>query len=1308
MSTKFLSPGWRMPRNANQSKFSNYSMDFDSASSDYIDIPETSAIRPFSAKMSLSAWFKISGGSGDRTIFAVGVAGGYAVDYQLDVDTNNNLSFRVRTTSGSPYYTTITGGTTLNTNQWYHACVTWDSANINLYLDGQTDAAQVAATTFYYTGSASLPGIGSQRGATNGHINLWAGCLFQICYFDYALSLSQVTTLWGGGTSVSNPMALPSPPIAYYPLGTSAWNGQYLAENNAIGDYVFDFDASSSNYIDCGNDNSLNLTSQITLSAWVKTTDQDSINNIVKKDDGASNRSWNLSWRGSSGGGGSRLVFWNWSSDGSYNYLYTSGTPASNFADGNWHHVVATYDGTTDANGAKIYLDGDLMSQGAIDRVGTGLDTTTANVTIGNDLTASISNVQIFNTALSGTDIETLYNYGSPIRTLANIPQSSNLKAWYKLDASEVYNSSTTEWTINDALSSYPQSLEFKRINSGANRSTVRISNSTFQYPSGKISVSAWFVWNGSNSGQCIVSDYYPYGTGDKKWYLNKTVGTGSNAKIEFRIYDTNGNTSFVRSTTSLVSNTWYHVAAVYDGTTNSDAVKIYLNGIYEDQETSTSGGLQVEGSYLFRYMPLIGNYSYIGGESAPYGSGGTGFISNVCIWNDELTDGSIALGETALGEIKELYNGGKPATSVVKSESLIGWWKLDASSSSKQLWPNNNLQFLNEKYQPNYTKSLDFGLASDFFKDVEIPTAAMDVSSQITASAWVNTSKNSGGTGRQAIISSWEWSGNNKSFNLQIDNSWSSGYTKPSAWINTSSGQMIFGNDNASNVTNITQIRGYVTDSSWHHILFTWDGSTTAGSLKMFVDGYLYMVGTPAFAGPIVQPTTQRLKIGKTASLADGTGSTNVFGPRYENQGHGLISNVQIWDTALTYGSASTVDDIAGGQVAQVFNNGTPLTTAIAPSNMKCWYKLDNLSNTQLDSSGNGNDGTLNTGTTWSLKESFITQKAANTQNTENQTGGTNISEHSLVNNNVSTINGDSSGMSQANLVQSDLQTVAPYSKYALDFDSASATHVNVGNDSSLNLTSQMSVSIWAKPTGTAEDVYGIISNFPQTYKFTFEYYRANTATARTLRLRVNPSNGVLPGYLLTYVDLSDGNWHHLAFTVDGTTNANGINVYVDGAKLGSFTAANPGINSNTSPTIIGNYQTNSTWDFDGYLSNASIWDTALTESQITEIYNEGLPGNLNNHSAYSNLVSWWQLGENSSFDGNDWICADEKGSNNGTSTGMPVSALVNGVGTTANGVSSGMAEGNLVGDAPYSTANAISSGMSVESRVTGSGNTP
>ena len=119
------------------------------------------------------------------------------------------------------------------------------------------------------------------------------------------------------------------------------------------------------------------------------------------------------------------------------------------------------------------------------------------------------------------------------------------------------------------------------------------------------------------------------------------------------------------------------------------------------------------------------------------------------------------------------------------------------------------------------------------------------------------------------------------------------------------------------------------------------------------------------------------------------------------------------------------------------------------------------------------------------------------------------------------------------------------------------------------------------------------------------------------------------------------------------------------------------------------------------GEISNVSIWNTALTTMQAREIYNEGLPSNLHNFSGTA-PVSWWQLGENSSFNGNDWIVADEIGSNNGESNGMSVDALTNGVGTTANGTSTGMSEGSLVGDEPYSTANAISSGIPVTARGT------
>jgi len=121
-----------------------------------------------------------------------------------------------------------------------------------------------------------------------------------------------------------------------------------------------------------------------------------------------------------------------------------------------------------------------------------------------------------------------------------------------------------------------------------------------------------------------------------------------------------------------------------------------------------------------------------------------------------------------------------------------------------------------------------------------------------------------------------------------------------------------------------------------------------------------------------------------------------------------------------------------------------------------------------------------------------------------------------------------------------------------------------------------------------------------------------------------------------------------------------------------------------------------------DGSISNVSIWNTELTSAQVTEIYNEGVPSNLNNHSAYSNLVSWWQLGSNSSFNTN-WTVLDEvtASGNNGTSVNMTEDAIVDGVGSYANGLSSGMGGDEVIGDAPYSTANSLSVNMDVLDRV-------
>ena len=67
-------------------------------------------------------------------------------------------------------------------------------------------------------------------------------------------------------------------------------------------------------------------------------------------------------------------------------------------------------------------------------------------------------------------------------------------------------------------------------------------------------------------------------------------------------------------------------------------------------------------------------------------------------------------------------------------------------------------------------------------------------------------------------------------------------------------------------------------------------------------------------------------------------------------------MSNIQIWEAGLTYGTVSSLGDTAGGEVAQLYNNGQPLMTGTQPqeANLKGWWKLNQSANWEADTAGN------------------------------------------------------------------------------------------------------------------------------------------------------------------------------------------------------------------------------------------------------------------------------------------------------------------------------------------------------------------
>jgi hypothetical protein len=177
-------------------------------------------------------------------------------------------------------------------------------------------------------------------------------------------------------------------------------------------------------YITVSDNNSLDATSDVTVSAWIKADDwngQGGVNysTIVKKD---KNYILRADSDGSFGGAGDQLKMYWW--DGS-NITATAVPLPSTRA---WHHIVGVV-----ANNAVsgVYIDGILQSGTS----GTAADARdlTVNLSIGNHQTGSnetfhgtIDEVKIYNYALSYDEIKLEYNQISRPRLPLHQPRRHN------------------------------------------------------------------------------------------------------------------------------------------------------------------------------------------------------------------------------------------------------------------------------------------------------------------------------------------------------------------------------------------------------------------------------------------------------------------------------------------------------------------------------------------------------------------------------------------------------------------------------------------------------------------------------------------------------------------------------------------------------------------------------------------------------------------------------------------------------------------------------------------------------------------
>ena len=169
-----------------------------------------------------------------------------------------------------------------------------------------------------------------------------------------------------------------------------------------------------------------------------------------------------------------------------------------------------------------------------------------------------------------------------------------------------------------------------------------------------------------------------------------------------------------------------------------------------------------------------------------------------------------------------------------------------------------------------------------------------------------------------------------------------------------------------------------------------------------------------------------------------------------------------------------------------------------------------------------------------------------------------------------------------------------------ALKFVNANNTKVDVGKDSSLDITKSVSVTAWIKPTTFGGGSLGMIfdkSNSGEGYQFGLD----NSTIVNGLQF--NTDRGVTPAVSSASVITLD-KWQFVAVSYNS---ADGVaSFYVNGAPVGSGSpsGANPGSGPNNNGIIGQRAQNDTTRNFDGTIDEVRVYNRALNFNEINALY--------------------------------------------------------------------------------------------------------
>jgi hypothetical protein len=498
---------------------------------------------------------------------------------------------------------------------WHQITVTVNrSGYMKMYIDGKYETQLDISA---YPNVSVTNGKNVLIGYNDSSSEYFPGSIDDVRIYNRSLSVTEVTGLYDQYNPKMQISNLQKGLVGWWKMnGNARDSGGYGNNGTAVSvtlttdrkgqaNKAYSFTGSST--INAGNSPSLNITGDVSISFWIKTT----LNNsswlaLIEKEDGCSsnNRGYSV-------------------------YLYTGrmffttyncgGLTGSFIADGNWHHIV----GVLSSGMYYLYLDGNPDgSQAAAGNP----SIVAGSLGIGNySVSATLDDVRVYNRALSAAEAKALYDEYDPGTVVSNL-QKGVVGQW-KMDGngkdiSPYQNNGTVVGAIPAA--DHKGQANKAYYFSGTNN-YVLVNNSASQNNLSQLTVETW-INPDSGYGQ-TAPRVWAKGNAFRGWI------NSSNGIFIADIHDNSGDYAGpVASTIPIPTGTWTHLVVVLDATPK---LNLYINGVLNATgATLTSPTIQANDLYFGNVSPS-GTRQY------------TGFIDGIRMWNRPLS----------AAEVKSLYD---------------------------------------------------------------------------------------------------------------------------------------------------------------------------------------------------------------------------------------------------------------------------------------------------------------------------------------------------------------------------------------------------------------------------------------------------------------------------------------------------------------------------------------------------------------------------------------------------------------------------------------------------------------------------